>query len=96
MKIYYVYILECIDGTYYTGITSDLDQRLMEHISGKYTGSYTFNRRPVKLVFYSEFTDPGLAISKEKQIKKWSKLKKQALISGDYEALPNLAKKRFR
>ncbi|MCB0486467.1 MAG: GIY-YIG nuclease family protein, partial [Flavobacteriaceae bacterium] len=51
MKIYYVYILECIDGTYYTGITSDLDQRLMEHISGKYTGSYTFNRRPVKLVF---------------------------------------------
>jgi putative endonuclease len=47
------------------------------------------------LVFYAEFTDINLAIEKEKQIKKWSRLKKEALINGDYDGLPNLAKKNF-
>ncbi len=95
MKIYYVYILQCKDGSYYTGMTSNLENRLLQHQEGFYTESYTFKRRPVELVFYAEFTDVGIAIEKEKQIKKWSKLKKEALINGEYENLPNLAKKKF-
>lgn len=95
MKKYYVYILKCADKTYYTGITSDIVNRLQEHTIGKHIDSYTFKRRPVQLVSVSEFSDVKMAIAKEKQIKKWSKQKKEALINGDFESLPNLAKKLF-
>ena len=95
MKIYYVYILKCSDNTYYTGVTSNLDNRLIEHQSGKHKDSYTFSRRPVKLMFYAEFTNIEIAITTEKQIKKWSKAKKKAIINNQFEELPNLAKKDF-
>jgi len=95
MKTYYVYILECRDRTYYTGVTSNLTNRLEKHQSGRYKESYTHNRRPVELVFYATFTDVEMAITVEKQIKKWSKAKKNALINGEYEQLVNLAKKNF-
>ena len=96
MKIYIVYILKCSDGTYYTGITSNLEKRLFEYQSGKHMDSYTYSRRPVTLKFYTEFTNPSQAIDTENQIKKWSKVKKEALINGQYDRLPNLAKKSFR
>ncbi|MBJ7880054.1 GIY-YIG nuclease family protein [Gelidibacter salicanalis] len=96
MKSYYVYILECSDETYYTGFTSNLEQRFVEHQSGKYRESYTHNRRPLILVFYQEFVDPNQAIMIEKQIKKWSKAKKEALINNEFEKLPNRAKKKFK
>jgi len=67
----------------------------MEHKSGKHIDSYTYERRPVELVYYAEFTNVGFAIDCEKQIKKWSRAKKEALINGDFEKLPNLAKKKF-
>ncbi|MDB4292511.1 GIY-YIG nuclease family protein [Maribacter sp.] len=95
MKIFYVYILECADKTFYTGITSNLTKRFESHQAGTYSGSYTSSRRPVELVFFCEFTDPNMAIEKEKQIKKWSQRKKRALIAGEFERLPNLAKKKF-
>ena len=95
MKKSYVYILRCSDNTYYTGVTSNLDKRLSQHESGFYKKSYTHQRRPLELVFYSEFTDINIAIEKEKQLKKWSRSKKEALISGDFNALINLAKKKF-
>ena len=95
MKIYYVYILKCSDSTYYTGITSNLDKRLESHTTGKHADSYTYNRRPIILKFYAEFTIVSIAIEHEKQIKKWSKAKKEALIDGRYSSLPNLAKKRL-
>ena len=95
MKTYYVYILECSDRTYYTGVTSNLTNRLEKHESGRYKESYTYNRRPLELVFYATFTDVEMAIAVEKQIKKWSKAKKKALIDGEYEQLVNLAKKNF-
>jgi len=95
MKESYVYILKCSDGTYYTGMTSNLEQRFERHTSGFYKGSYTEKRRPVTLEFYAAFTDINLAIQSEKQIKKWSKAKKEALINDEYEKLPNLAKKKF-
>ena len=96
MKIYYVYILKCSDSTYYTGITSNLEKRVIEHVSGHHKDSYTFSRRPVSLVFYAEFTEPTKAIETEKQIKKWSKAKKEALINNEFEKLPNLSKKKFK
>lgn len=95
MKVYYVYILKCSDKTYYTGITSNLEKRITEHSNGLLKDSYTYFRRPIKLVFYCEFTNVNMAIEKEKQIKKWSKAKKEALISNQYELLTNLAKKKF-
>lgn len=95
MKIYYVYILKCSDSSYYTGVTSNLDKRLFEHKEGKYPESYTYKRRPIHLVFYADFTDVNFAIRTEKQIKKWSRIKKEALINNKFEELPNLAKKKF-
>ena len=83
MKIYYVYILKCSDKTYYTGFTSDLEKRIIEHQEGKHLESYTYKRRPLKLVFYAEFTNVGFAIDTEKQIKKSSKVKKEALINDE-------------
>ena len=95
MKQSYVYIIKCSDGSYYTGVSSNLSSRLYKHNSGFYPDCYTFNKRPLELVFYCEFTDINIAIEKEKQIKKWSKIKKEALINGEFESLINLAKKRF-
>ena len=95
MKAFVVYILKCADGTYYTGITSNLEKRLIEHKKGIHRNSYTYFRRPVSLEFYAKFTNPDQAIDTEKQIKKWSKTKKEALIKGEFDKLPNLAKKRF-
>ncbi len=95
MKTYYVYILKCSDDTYYTGFTSNLEKRHFEHKTGKHKDSYTYSRRPINLVFYAEFTDPNMAIATEKQIKKWSKVKKEALINNEFEKLPNLSKKNF-
>ncbi|QCE43071.1 GIY-YIG nuclease family protein [Psychroserpens sp. NJDZ02] len=95
MKLSYVYILKCSDNTYYTGVTSNLNNRLIEHKYGKYSESYTYSRRPITLEFYAEFTDINIAISTEKQIKKWSKSKKLALINNEFEKLANLARKTF-
>lgn len=96
MKRSFVYILLCSDSTYYTGVTENIDRRFSEHQEGKYFNSYTYNRRPVELVFYCQFMDIEQAIVFEKKIKKWSQAKKQALIAGRYEDLPNLAKKKFK
>ena len=96
MQLSYLYILKCSDNTYYTGVTSNLYKRVEEHESGKHNNSYTYKRRPVALVFYAEFTDITIGIAKEKQVKKWSKAKKEALIEGRFDDLPNLAKKKFK
>ncbi len=93
MKIYYIYILECSDKSYYTGFTSNLTKRIIEHQPGKHIDSYTYMRRPINLKFYAEFTNVDLAIQTVKQIKKWSRAKKEALINNDFDKLPNLAKK---
>ena len=95
MQQSYVYILKCSDDSYYTGITSNLERRMFQHQTAFYPDCYTASRRPLELVFFAEFTDINLAIEKEKQIKKWSRAKKEALINDDYDALPNLAKKKF-
>lgn len=95
IRFFYVYILECSDKSYYTGITNDLNRRFNEHQSGNKKDSYTYSRLPVKLVWHEEFTDPTVAIEYEKKIKKWSRAKKEALINEQYDKLPLLAKKKF-
>ncbi|MBA5628941.1 GIY-YIG nuclease family protein [Moheibacter lacus] len=91
MKTYYVYILKCKDGTYYTGMTNNLERRLNEHNSGLNKECYTFNRRPVELVFHESFMDVNQAIFFEKKIKKWSKAKKEAIINGNWNELKTLS-----
>ena len=93
---YYVYILLCSDGSYYTGITSTLEKRLDEHHSGFYPSCYTFSRRPLKLVFTEAYQFAIEAIGGEKQIKGWSRQKKEALITSNEEILPTLSKNKTR
>ncbi len=93
MKQYIVYILLCNDNSYYTGITNDIDRRLYEHESGLDPKSYTFKRRPVKLLFQEMFNDIHQAIAFEKQIKGWKRTKKEAIINGDWHLLQELSKR---
>lgn len=91
MKRGFVYILECIDGTYYTGSTNNLERRLYEHQNGL-GANYTKSRLPVKLVFYEEYEKVQDAFYREKQIQGWSRRKKQALIKSRTWALPLFAR----
>jgi len=92
MKLYYVYILKCSDCSYYTGITNEINRRLEEHHSGLNKCCYTSKRLPLELVHLEEFIDVNQAIDREKQIKKWSKKKKDALSKKNYEELKILCK----
>ncbi len=87
MKTYFVYIVKCSDNSYYTGFTNDLDRRLGEHQSGKNKDSYTFDKRPIQLMWFETFNDVLNAIAIEKQIKGWSRRKKEALIDQDWDKL---------
>ena len=90
----YVYIVRCSDGSFYTGSTrGELEDRVNQHNAGSF-GGYTATRRPVVLV-YSEYFDRIVdAVSAERQIKGWSRGKKEALINGDWDGVRNLAKRR--
>ena len=88
---FWVYILQCADGSYYTGHTDDLDRRLAEHDNG-FCGGYTSTRRPLKLQWASDFADRDNAFAMERRIKGWSRAKKEALIVGDIERLKSLAR----
>ena len=95
MKIehtYIVYIVECKDWSYYIGVCNDLERRLWEHNTGYDETSYTCERRPVKLKYFETFTDVNQTITREKQLKGWSRKKKQALIAENFEKLKELAK----
>ncbi|MEL0645412.1 GIY-YIG nuclease family protein [Olleya sp. Ti.3.14] len=92
MKFYYVYILLCVDKTYYTGMTNDLERRVSQHKSGHKKDSYTAMRLPVKLLWYLQCENPKEAIAIEKQIKGWSRRKKQALIEENWQDLIEFSK----
>ena len=86
----WVYILKCNDGSYYTGKTQNLEMRLAEHKQGTYKGC-TSKRRPVTLMYSQVFPTYVEAIQAERQIKAWSRAKKEALINGDFDLLHILA-----
>ncbi|MBI3511599.1 MAG: GIY-YIG nuclease family protein [Bacteroidetes bacterium] len=89
--IFYTYILLCSDDSYYVGITNKLQRRLAEHENDETENSYTSSRRPVKLVWFEEHKYVDKAIAREKQIKGWSRAKKEALIKRREFDLPQLA-----
>lgn len=89
----YVYILRCSNGKFYTGSTTDIEQRLKEHHAG--TGAnYTRKHLPVELVYVQECGSVEAAFRLEKQIHGWSHGKKEALIKGDFAALKRLSENR--
>jgi putative endonuclease len=87
----YMYILECADKSYYTGSTKYLELRLQQHQNGE-GANHTKNRLPVKLVYSEEFDRIDDAFFREKQVQGWSRRKKEALINGQFDKLPLLAK----
>ncbi len=93
MKSFYVYILRCIDDTFYIGVTNNLDRRISEHSNGLNNRCYTYKRRPIIVCATFEFNDINYAIAFEKQIKRWSRAKKEALIKNDYDLISKLAQR---
>lgn len=89
---FYVYILKCADGTYYTGCTNDLSRRLNEHYLGASSTSHTVTRRPVELVWSEEVGTLGEALFHERQIKGWSRARKEALIRDDFDLIHEIVK----
>jgi putative endonuclease len=91
VRVYYVYMLRCFDGTFYTGVTNDIARRFAEHCDGYSPTGYTHTRRPVLLVYAGEFPRPDEAIAFEKQLKRWSHKKKRAFADHDWPLLKRLA-----
>lgn len=89
-----VYILKCSDNSYYIGVTNNIERRFNEHLEGINKTCYTYKRRPLELVYTENYTNFLEAISREKQLKRWSREKKEALISGKLEKLISLSKSR--
>jgi predicted GIY-YIG superfamily endonuclease len=90
MKCFFVYILKCSDGSYYTGHTDNLEKRWSEHNLGKIDG-YTKTRLPVKLVYMAMMASRREALAAERRIKGWTRKKKEALIKKDWNELMRLS-----
>ncbi len=90
----YVYILECSDGFYYVGSHRgpDIEVRVGEHNEGLDKKAFTYPRRPVKLMWAEVFPTYSDAVEFERQLKGWSRKKKEAVINGDWDLLPHLSK----
>ncbi|MBC5835142.1 GIY-YIG nuclease family protein [Flavobacterium sp. F372] len=86
----FMYILLCSDGSYYTGSTIDLEKRIDEHQNGN-GANHTKKRLPIELVYFEEFERIDLAFYREKQVQKWSRIKKEALIENNKNLLPELS-----
>ena len=85
MNYFDVYIVECSDKLFHSGITSDINRTLKEMNQGSDPTSFTYNRLPVKLVWSAKFYNLEEAILFEQDLRKWSKSKKQSLIDGRYK-----------
>jgi len=91
---FWIYILRCADNSFYTGHTDDLERRIAEHQQGEIK-CYTSSRLPLKLVFSDEFSTREEALARERQIKDWSRKKKEAMIHGDWNEVSSLARKTY-
>ncbi|MDO8346011.1 MAG: GIY-YIG nuclease family protein [Cellvibrio sp.] len=92
--MFLIYILRCGDASYYTGHTDNLEKRMGEHQSGM-CGGYTSTRQPVELAWTQECFTREEALAAERQVKGWSRRKKEAMMRGDWAAVSILAKKDF-
>ena len=89
--MFWVYILRCSDDSYYTGHTDNLEQRIGKHQTGEIEG-YTSTRLPVSLVYAQEFPTRSEALSAERQLKGWTRKKKEALMRSDWNELNRLSR----
>ena len=96
VKQYWCYVLLCRDGSFYTGVTSMLAQRIAQHHHGAFPDCYTYERRPLKLVHAQEFHSPEQAIAAEKKLKNWSHAKKHAFVRGDWGEVRRLSQGTMR
>ena len=87
----YMYILECSNKKFYTGSTNDLDKRLEQHWNGE-GSNFTKSHPPERLVYLEVFNRIDEAFYREKQVQGWSRKKKEALINGEQNKLPELSK----
>ncbi|HAT1977345.1 TPA: GIY-YIG nuclease family protein [Legionella pneumophila] len=92
--MFWVYILQCSDKSYYTGQTDNLEKRLTQHQDKMIPGCYTSTRLPIQLKYSQEFMSREEALNAERQIKGWSRRKKEALINGDWQALSDYSKRK--
>ncbi|WP_299252256.1 GIY-YIG nuclease family protein [uncultured Aquimarina sp.] len=85
-----MYILECSDGSYYTGSTKNLERRLKQHqnVEG---ANHTKKRLPVKLLYYEKYNRIDTAFCREKQVQGWSRAKKESLMREEVDTLPELS-----
>jgi predicted GIY-YIG superfamily endonuclease len=90
---FWVYILECVDDSYYVGHTDDMEKRFAEHQSGRFPG-FTHSRLPLVLKWSTYFGTREEAKSFEKKIKGWSRAKKEALMAGNWDKISQLARRR--
>ncbi|MFA6400620.1 MAG: GIY-YIG nuclease family protein [Salinivirgaceae bacterium] len=86
----WMYILECSDGSYYTGSTNNLEIRLQQHQKGE-GANHTKKHLPIKLIYFEEFQRIDEAFYREKQVQGWSRKKKEALINSEHKKLPELS-----
>jgi len=92
--MFWIYILECADGSFYTGHTDNLGVRITQHQQGTFVDCYTFQRRPLKLVYAQDFPSRHEAFQAERKVKNWSRAKKMALIKGNWHELSVSSKPR--
>jgi tRNA/rRNA methyltransferase len=90
---FYMYMLECSDESIYTGHSDNLEARLSAHQNGRFRG-YTYERRPVRLIFHEPFATREEALAAEQQVKRWSRAKKLALAKRDWDVLKELSGRR--
>jgi len=87
---FYLYILKCINGAYYIGHTDNIEKRMSEHDQGLIKNCYTTNKRPVELIFLQTFPTRDAAFHAERQIKGWSRKKKEAFMENNWDKIKQL------
>jgi putative endonuclease len=93
--MFWVYMLRCNDGSFYVGHTDALDIRFAQHESGTFRSCYTYDRRPVALVYSQDFSSREQALSMERKIKGWNRAKKTALTKGDWREISRISRFKY-
>ncbi len=92
--MFWVYMLRCADSSYYVGHSDDLHKRIAQHQQGAIPTCYTFNRRPIELVYSQDCQTREETLTLERKIKGWSRAKKTALIMNDWKEVSRLSRNR--
>jgi putative endonuclease len=93
--MFWVYMLRCADRSFYVGHTENLEDRIAQHKQGSITSCYTYQRRPVTLVFSQDFPSRIEALAMERKIKGWNRAKKTALIRGDWREISRISRFKY-